>query len=439
MKVHFPYKYTAREYQIPILEALDGKYNKAVAVWHRRAGKDITLLNFMVKKMFDRVGAYYYFLPTYSQGRKIIWDGIDDSGLKFLDHFPPQLIDGKPNDTEMRIRMKNGSLFQVIGTDDINRVVGTNPVGCVFSEYALQDPQAWDFIRPILLANGGWAAFVYTPRGHNHGFDLYEMAKDNPEWYCEMLTANDTGIITPEQIETERREGMSEDLIQQEYMCSFSGQMLGSYYSDVIKTAREDNRICSVPYQAGFPVHTHWDIGKKDHMAIIFSQKIGKEIHLIDCLSGGGSSINDFVRLLQQKPYIYGAHFMPHDADPTQIATGTSLKSIAEDAGLKNVLIVPKLGIDVGINAMRQLFNQFWIDDKNCKPMLEAWLQYHKHYDAKRKDFMPIPHKDWSEHYSDSGRYLAVAYRFMTIDTAQSYEVDTEYQPGIARRRGEGV
>ncbi|MBA3052750.1 MAG: hypothetical protein FP827_06665 [Candidatus Omnitrophica bacterium] len=398
----------------------------------------------MISKMPERRGTYFYMFPEITQARKAIWDGMDYDGFPFIQHFPKDYIK-KKNESEMKITTKDGSIFQLGGSDNYNSYMGTNPIGMGFSEFSLQDPAAWDYFRPILRENKGWAAFIYTFRGKNHGFDLYEMAKDNPEWFCEVSTINDTRlpnglpVISQADIQKERDEGMSEDLIQQEYFCNPESGMLGSYYSDVIKTAREDNRICSVPYQAGFPVHTHWDIGKKDHMAIIFSQKIGKEIHLIDCLSGGGSSINDFVRLLQQKPYIYGAHFMPHDADPTQIATGTSLKSIAEDAGLKNVLIVPKLGIDVGINAMRQLFNQFWIDDKNCKPMLEAWLQYHKHYDAKRKDFMPIPHKDWSEHYSDSGRYLAVAYRFMTIDTAQSYEVDTEYQPGIARRRGEGV
>jgi len=411
VKIKFPYRFKAREYQVPVLEALDKKYKRGVCVWHRRAGKDLTMLNFTIKKMFDRVGAYFYFLPTYSQGRKIIWDGIDDSGEKFISHFPPPLIDGKPNETEMRIRMKNGSLFQVVGTDDINRVVGTNPVGCVFSEYALQNPQAWDFIRPILRENGGWAVFIYTPRGQNHGFELYEMAQNNPDWFCEKLTVEDTGVITPEQIEQERREGMSEELIQQEYYCSFSGQMLGSYYSKQIQQAEKDRRIRSVPYVQSIPVDTFWDIGKGDHMAIWCVQTVGQEIHLIDYITGAGESLHDFAKVMQGKDYIYGTHYMPHDAEPTQLATGLSLAETAEKLGIKPVIIVPRLPVEAGIEAARMIFSQCWFDEKNTKVGLSALRNYHKDYDDKKKVFKPYPCADWSAHGADAFRYFAVAYR----------------------------
>ncbi|RMD72956.1 MAG: hypothetical protein D6822_00435, partial [Cyanobacteria bacterium J149] len=149
MKITLPHNFTPRPYQLPLLKALDSGMKRAVVVWHRRSGKDKTAINFMAKKMFERVGQYFYFLPTYKQGRKIIWDGIDGSGFRLLDHIHPDLR-VKTNDQEMKIQLVNGSIFQVIGTDNVDSIVGTNPVGCVFSEYSLQDPQAWDFIRPIL-------------------------------------------------------------------------------------------------------------------------------------------------------------------------------------------------------------------------------------------------------------------------------------------------
>jgi len=217
MPITLPYNYQARPYQSGLYDCIANGYKRAVAVWHRRAGKDKTLLNLLIKEAFKRTGVYYYFFPTYNQGRKVLWDGIDRNGFRYLDHIPEPLREGNPNTTEMKIRLINGSLIQIIGTDNIDAIMGTNPVGCVFSEYSLQNPAAWDLIRPILAENGGWAVFNYTPRGRNHGFILYEMAKNNPEWFCELLTVDDTGVVTPEMVQAERDAGMSEEMIQQEF------------------------------------------------------------------------------------------------------------------------------------------------------------------------------------------------------------------------------
>jgi hypothetical protein len=222
-----PHNFRCRPYQAPIWNAIikEGK-RRAVVVWHRRSGKDKTFINILCTKACQRKGVYYYFLPTYGQGRKILWDGMDKAGFKFIDHIPEQLIIRK-NDTEMKIELVNGSIIQVVGTDNFDSIMGTNPVGCVFSEYSLQDPKAWEFIRPILLENDGWAIFNFTPRGQNHAKDLYDMARTNKDWFCQLLTVNDTTdengdrIVTDDMIDSERLSGMSETLIQQEYYCDF--------------------------------------------------------------------------------------------------------------------------------------------------------------------------------------------------------------------------
>lgn len=219
MKLVVPYNYTPRPYQIPLLRALDSGVKRAISIWHRRAGKDKTLINLCAKKMLERVGSYYYFFPTYAQGKKVIWDGMDKTGFPFLNHFPKELLAGVPNSTEMKLRFKNGSVFQVVGSDNIDSIMGTNPVGCVYSEFSLQDPTGADYMSPILMENGGWEVYNTTPRGKNHAYRLYMMAKDNPEWFSEILTVNDTGVITPEMIQAERERGRSEEFIQQEYFC----------------------------------------------------------------------------------------------------------------------------------------------------------------------------------------------------------------------------
>lgn len=232
--MRIPFNYIPRPYQQGLYNSIANGYKRAVAVWHRRAGKDKTLLNLIVKEALKRVGIYYYFFPTYQQGRKVLWDGIDRNGFRYLDHIPEEIRAGNPNQAEMKVKLINGSLFQIVGTDNIDSVMGTNPVGCVFSEYSLQNPQAWDLIRPILAENGGWAVFNYTPRGRNHGFILYEMAKNNPEWFCELLTADDTGIVTQNMIQAEREAGMSEEMIKQEFYCSFEAALSSCFFSGVL-------------------------------------------------------------------------------------------------------------------------------------------------------------------------------------------------------------
>lgn len=220
--ITLPHQFNPRPYQLPLLRALDGGKKRAVIVWHRRCGKDKTCFNYIIKKALERVGTYFYFLPTYSQAKKVIWDNIDNDGFKMLDHIPLEIIK-KTNATELKIELINGSVVQLIAADEFQKSgVGTNPIGVVFSEYSITNSKAWDFIRPILTINGGWAIFNFTPRGKNHAWELLQIAKQNPDtWFHEVLTVKETGILTEENIDQERREGMTEMMIEQEYYCMF--------------------------------------------------------------------------------------------------------------------------------------------------------------------------------------------------------------------------
>lgn len=201
---------------------MDSGTRRACLVWHRRAGKDKCALNLTIKKMFERVGTYYHCLPTYNQGKKVLWDGRGKDEFKFMDHFPAEVV-SRRNSTEMKIQTVNGSIWQVIGADNYDSVVGSNPVGIVFSEYSVSEryEKAWDYFRPMLTENGGWAIFIFTPRGRNHGWKLYTRALENPSWFTQILTVDDTKSISMSEIDQDRRDGMSEDMIQQEYYCSF--------------------------------------------------------------------------------------------------------------------------------------------------------------------------------------------------------------------------
>lgn len=309
----------------------------------------------------------------------------------------------------MKIRFTNGSLYQLIGSDNIDSLVGTNPKIIIFSEYAIQSPAAWDYLRPILDVNKGYALFISTPRGKNHFYDLLTRNRNNPDWYCEVLSITDTGVLSEADIDKIRAEGVSEELIQQEYYCSFNRGVEGSYYGKLIENARNEHRICSVSYETRSPVHTAWDVGFGDSTAIVFWQEIGGEIRIIDAYENNGEGIAHYVKHIQNKPYVYGTHYFPHDAGSGSIQTGRTLQDVAYDIGLKTTVLERETDICVGIEAVRSLLSTCYIDERKCSHMLKCLENYHKKYNEKTQSYSESPMHDWCSHTADSVRYMANA------------------------------
>lgn len=415
--ITIPHKFTPRPYQLPILQALDSGKKRAVAVWHRRAGKEKTFINYVAKAAFQRVGTYFYLFPTYTQAKKVLWDGRDRDGFPFMGHFPKEVVT-KKNETELRIELINGSAVQLVGSDNIDSVLGTNPIGCVFSEYALQDPRAWDYMRPILRENGGWAIFDYTPRGKNHGYALYQQARDNPEWFAEVLTVHDTKALSDAEIDKDRREGMSEELIQQEYFCSFEGVQFGAYFGRQLKLAEDEGRIGRVPYEPQLGVETWWDLGIGDSTAIWFTQSAGREVRVIDYYENSGEGLPHYAKKLQEKPYVYSAHHAPHDIEVRELGSGKSRKETAAALGIA-FEVVSNLGLEDGIEAARSFLAKCWFDRAKCERGLNALASYHKDFDDKLKTWRAHPAHDWSSHAADAFRYLAVGHKSRPTKTQE--------------------
>lgn len=410
MEIKVPCNYQPRDYQIPLFSAFDSGIKRGITVWHRRSGKDKSWLNLMIKKMFERTGLYLYYYPTMTLGRKALWDGMDRDGFPFIGHFPKDAILGLPNNQEMRIRLKNGSIFQVVGTDRLE-VVGPNPVGAVFSEFSKQNPRGWDYIRPILRENGGWAGFNFTPRGKNAAYDLFRMAKSNENWFCQKLTIDDTNVVSAEDVEEDRREGMTEDMIQQEYYCSFDLGVEGSYYSRYMTEALTDGRIHIVPYDQATPVFTFWDLGISDATAIWFVQFVGKEIHVIDYYENVGEPISHYVKIVREKVYVYGQHFAPHDVIARTLAIGGSTYDVAFGLGLEFQVMPRPPSIYEGIELARSILRQCWFDERKCQRGIDCLENYRKNYNEKTRAYSTKPRHDEFSNGADAFRMLATAYR----------------------------
>ena len=413
-KIQVPVDWSPREYQVPLFQYLQNGGKRAACVWHRRAGKDLTSINWISVCSIMRPGLYWHLFPTYNQGRKIAWDGMTKDGRKFIDHFPKENIDGNINNTEMRIKFKTGSVYQVVGSDNPDRLVGANPVGIILSEYSLQDPRAWNYIRPILLENEGWAVFIYTPRGRNHGYTLLKNAQKSPKWFSQVLDVGTTGAVSEEAINEEREAGMPEELIQQEFYCSFDAALVGAYYGTAMEVALSQKRIGAFPYDAQLMVHTAWDLGIGDQTVILFYQLAMGQIRIIDSYSNSGEGLQFYVNILQQghrSQYCYGNHYAPHDIQARDLSTGRTRLETANSLGLR-FRVVPKVSIEDGIEAVRSIMSRiYWNEDKNTEHLIEAARQYRKEWDDKKRCFNDRPYHDWTSDFMDALRYMALSIR----------------------------
>jgi hypothetical protein len=417
-----PLNWRPRPDQMALWSYLERGGKRAVMVAHRRWGKDDVALHFTACAALERTGNYWHLLPRYNQARKVVWDAVNPkTGRRRIDEAFPVEIRRRTKEQEMFIEFQNGSTWQLIGSDNYNTLVGSPPVGIVFSEYAVADPLAWAYLRPILADNDGWALFIYTPRGRNHGKALYDFARTEPGWFGQVLSAVDTPVFSAERLDQERRElaaelGETEGemIFLQEYYCSFEEMVRGAYYAKQLTQARADGRITGVPHAAGHEVYTFWDLGMDDATSIWFMQTIGRELRFIDYYEAQGEGLAHYASALKERPYVYGDHYMPHDADVREMGTGTSRRQTAENLGIRPVIVVKRAkdtnAVLAGIEAGRNIMSSCWFDERKCSRGLSALVGYRADYDDERKKLADHPLHDWHSHGADAFRTFAVGY-----------------------------
>lgn len=412
MRVSLPNDFSPRPYQARFMDYLDNGGKRAVCVWHRRAGKDLTALHQAASMAHERRGAYWHCLPTYRQAKKAIWDGFTSDGRRIIDSvFPPAIVRRK-NESEMLVELKCGSLVQLVGSDTIDNLVGAGPVHVTFSEFSISKPTAWDLVRPMLAENGGTAGFIYTPRGNNHGKRLYDIARKSQDWFCELLTIRDSGALPESILDDERAAGMPEALIRQEYLCDFTAALVGAIWGDLLERLEKDGRLEAFEHERD-GVFTSWDLGFTDSSAIWFWRLVDGGVDFIDHYESHGKPMSHYFDVLEQRAeergYKYVKHWLPHDARAKTLATGTSiLEQFIGRHGNSAVAIGPQLSLLDGIQAGRWLLQQKVRFHPRCGEGVEALKQYHYEYDEDRRDFGKKPEHDWSSHSADAFRYAAI-------------------------------
>jgi phage terminase large subunit len=401
---------------------LQGGGRRAVAVWHRRAGKDEVCLHHAAVSAMKRVGNLWHCLPEYSQARKAVWTAVNPhSGKRRIDEAFPHEIRSSTNDNEMFIRFVNGSTWQVIGSDSYNSTVGASPAGIVFSEYALSNPAAWGYYRPMLQENDGWAAFITTPRGRNHALEIFRYSARAPHWFSELLTARDTGAVSNEALAEALTEyialygaDVGRAQFEQEYMCSFNAAILGAFYALEMAAVRAEGRILEVEPTAGEPVHCAWDLGVRDDTSVWWFQPHGAQLLILDHLAGSGVGVewfrDEIFKRERERGWLHGTDYVPHDAKIKEWGTGKTRVETMQALGL-NPFLVPLATVEDGVNAVRRTLPLCVFHPRTEDTGIAALEQYRREWDDEKRAFRINAVHDWTSHPADAFRYLAQGYR----------------------------
>jgi hypothetical protein len=420
MEIDLPNSWTPRDYQLPAWRYIQGGGKHAELVWHRRSGKDEVALHMTACKAMQRIAGYWHMLPMATQARKAIWDAVNPhTGIKRIDEAFPLGLRKTTRNQEMQIEFKNGSTWQVVGSDNFNSLVGSTPAGIVYSEWALSNPAARGYLRPILAENGGWQMFITTPRGKNHAHKTLEAAQKADGSFAQVLSAFQTSVFTADQLEIERLAyiaefgpDMGQSMFDQEYGCSFDAAILGAVLGRWMTRARTAGRVVEggLFNPAGAPVWVSSDLGFRDTASWWFWQPHLKGFNLVGYLGRSGMDADEWCTeiedYLNKRGMTLGKVWLPHDAKNKTFATKHSpLETFLKRLGTQHVRLVPVTSIPDRINAARRVIETCTFDEGECADGVSALASWRFEYDPETRTMSREPVHDWASHPGDAFSY----------------------------------
>ena len=378
----------------------------ACLVAHRRAGKTVAAVNDIIRAGISyrgERGLFGYIAPYRSQAKAVAW--------AYFQEFAAPITQSK-NEQELTITLINGAQIRLYGADNADSMRGLGFSGVYMDEYGDFRPSVFgNVIRPALSDKQGWAVFGGTPKGRNQFWDVFDLATRLPnEWFLLRLPASTSNLLPPGELAAARAQ-LAEDQYLQEYECSFEAAILGAFFGKEMREADEQGRITRVDHDPALPVHTAWDLGYRDDTAIWFFQVARNEIRVIDFHACSGVDIHAIAGAVLARGYRYGRHHLPHDARAKSLQTGRSIvEQLAQHLEVGKLAVVPDIGLQNGIQAVRLTLPRVWFDAERCRDGIEALRQYQREYDEDKRAFRESPRHDWTSHPADAFRMLAVSW-----------------------------
>ncbi len=404
---------------------------------HRRFGKTVLEVNRLIERAvycpFDD-GRYAYLAPTYAMAEDIAWHYL----LSYTKNFVGREVQLAKLSIWLPTYRGSRSRIRLYGTDSPKqRLRGLYLDGVVFDEWAHIPPFVWtEQVRPMLADQNRagfddqgnpnqWADFIFTPFGRNHAYRYHRDATlwsqglavvrqaggveeviKRMDWNAALYRASETGVIS----EGELRDAffdMGPSKYEQEFECSFEAAVEGAIFARELEFLRKNGRITRVPYIPLIPVNTSWDLGHDAATAIWFWQLVGDMVHVIDYYEASGEGLPFYADVLEEKGYLYGRHYLPHDIEVTELGSGKTRAASLRELGVRPS-VVAKSNLEDGINATRNMLMRSAFDASLCSEGLDRLALYRREKNEKLGTLRKKPVEDWASHGADAFRTGAV-------------------------------
>ncbi len=423
-----------RPYQQEIQHKLfNENYKRFFLVRPRRSGKEIESWNLLIQGALTQPGLYLMIYPTNVRARLVLWEGAvllndnnEGKSLRFLDMIPKRCLK-HINNQDMTLQLINRSVIRVLGSDiDPDKLRGVNVLGAVFSEYAFSDPRVLHILMPVFRQNNGWFILQTTFNGMNHAYRYWQSIKTNPAWIWRVDSVeslrDEAGnrYITDELIDEDRKAGMPEFLIQQEYYSVITVQHERLYFSKEIQHLEENKRLIPELVLPNVPVYAFYDLGVNDSTAVILAQfdhlNNPNIIHFMEANNHPIQYyVNEVHRFCNKRHLRLHSHFLPHDGKNRDKATTKSTQDILQELG-EAAFCVPKPQRKIdAINLMRRMLYRTKFNKENTERLIDCLSNYSKVFDEKNNIYKDSPLHDWTSHAVDAYQTLTLAIEHQMI------------------------
>ena len=336
----------------------------ACLVVHRRGGKTVAGIYDLIRgaSACARPRPRFAYLAPYRQQAKLVaWD--------YLKHFTAPIPGRVISESELHVTFLGDRRVTLYGADNYDALRGIYLDGAVVDEPADMAPEVWtDLLRPALSDRLGWCVWIGTPKGRNAFYRLYDKACSDPDYYTMMLPASVSKILPESELESARK-AMGRASYEREFECSFDAAIPGSIYGDLMAELRAQGRIQDFEPNPRCPLFTSWDVGDSDYCTQWLLQLDGRHTNAIDFYSAQGEGPGHYADHMRAWEAKYDAqiscHYLPHDAE--NVTHGSSWRKDLQDAGLRNIRIVPVVGsVWDGIFELKDLLPNFYFHKTHC-------------------------------------------------------------------------
>lgn len=314
--------------------------------------------------------------------------------------------------TTIRHRV-NGTEFLFKGLKhNITEIKGFEGVDYVWIEEAENiSERSWETLIPTVRKPGSEIWIVFNPR--NATDPTYQRFIANPpeDAIVKKVSWRDNPFF-PDVLRKEK------DMLQmrdpESYLHIWEGELdtrrSGAIYAKQIATARDEGRICKVPYDPANEVFTAWDLGFGDATAIWWLQFVGRELRWLEYYENSGEQLDHYAKIVKDKPYNYArsGHYLPHDGAAGNIR-GDSVSKQLSALGVHNQVLTRETDINPGIELLRQTLAYSVFDAEKCKDGIFCLDNYAYKWDEDRGVFKSKPDHGWASHGADAARYAAIA------------------------------